>query len=174
MVLVVPATNRREICFVRTNSARSTTFRRRVGPQLAYVSRSTSRHFPILVVPGRTWPQHLRSWGEMWAGKVSKKSPGAGVAMRGSVSVRGFDSTPFRPISGPGGSIRTHFPILGVPPWVPIIFPIISLFPRCGCAVLCTYFCPLVYLWCPYVGLRRCWNCSCWSLCHLMHQLEER
>ena len=51
MVLVVPATNRREICFVRTNSARSTTFRRRAGPQLAYVSRSTSQHFPICVVP---------------------------------------------------------------------------------------------------------------------------
>ena len=65
----------------------------------------------------------------MWAGKVSKKSPGAGVAMRGSVSVRGFDSSPFRPIWGPAGSIRTHFPILGVSPWARIIFHIISLFP---------------------------------------------
>ena len=141
MVLVVPATNRREICFVRTNSARSATFRKRVGPQLAYVSRSTSRHFPILVV----FCYKIGKVGrEMWPGKPSKKSPGAGVAMRGSVSVRGFDSSPFRPIWGPGGSIQDHFPILGVSPWVPIIFPIISLFPRCGCAVLCTYFCPLV------------------------------
>ena len=135
LVLVVLATNRREICFVRTNSARSTTFRRRVGPQLAYVSRSTSRHFPILVVPDH---KIHKVRGKMWPGKVSKKSPGAGVAMRGSVLVRGFDSTPFRPISGSGRSIRHHFPILGLPPWVPIIFPIISLFPRCGCAV---FFC---------------------------------
>ena len=50
---------------------------------------------------------------EMWPGKPSKKSPGAGVAMRESVSVRGFDSRPYRPVSGPEGSIRHHFPIFG-------------------------------------------------------------
>ena len=135
------ATNRHEIEIFRTNSARSATFRKRVGPQLAYVSRSASRHSPVFVVFCDTIGKVGR---EMWPGKPSKKSPRAGVAMRVSVSVRGFDSTPFRPISGPGGSIRTHFPIFGVPPWARIILPIICLFPRCGCAVLCTYFCPLV------------------------------
>ena len=130
MILVVPATNRREIEIFRTNSARSATFRKRVGPQLVYVSRSTSRHFPISVVPDHK----IHKVGKkMWPGKVSKKSPGAGVALRGSVLVRGFDSSPFRPIWRPGGSVRDHFPICGVSPWVPII----SLFPRCGCAVLC-------------------------------------
>ena len=143
MILVVPATNRREIEIFRTNSARSATFWKRVGPQLAYVSRSASRHSPIVVVFCHKIGKVGR---EMWPGKPSKKSPGAGMAMRGSILVRGFDSSLFRPISGPGGSIRDHFPILGVSPWVPIIFLIISLFPRCGCAVLCTYFCPLVQL----------------------------
>ena len=38
MILVVPATNRREIEIFHTNSARSATFRKRVGPQLAYVT----------------------------------------------------------------------------------------------------------------------------------------
>ena len=143
MILVVPATNRREIEIFRTNSARSATFRKRVGPQLAYVSRSASRHSPILVVFCHKFGNVGK---EMWPGKPSKKSPGAGVAMRGSVLVRGFDSSPFRPIWGPWGSVRAHFPICGVSPWVPIISPIISLFPRCGCAVLCTYFCPLVQI----------------------------
>ena len=45
---------------------------------------------------------------------------------------------------GPWGVDSAPFFIFGVSPWVPIIFPIVSLFPRCGCAVLCTYFCPLV------------------------------
>ena len=82
MVLVVPATNQRENCFVRTNSARSTTFRRRVGPQLAYVSRSTSRHFPILV----GFDTEVCQLGcAMCHDGLSEGSPGAGVAWRGSV-----------------------------------------------------------------------------------------
>ena len=48
-----------------------------------------------------------------WQG-FQEVTPWAGVAMRGFVLVRGFDSSPFRPILGPGGSIRTHFTILGV------------------------------------------------------------
>ena len=68
------------------------------------------------------------------------------VAMRGSVLVRGFDSNPFRPIWCPGGRFRAIFRFLRCPPWVPIIVPILSLFPCCGCAVLCTLFCPAVYV----------------------------
>ena len=112
-IFVVPATNLREIEIFRTNSARSATFRKRVGPQLAYVSRSASRHSPIVIVFCYTIGKVGR---EMWPGKPSKKSPRAGVAMRGSVSVRGFDSSPFRLLSGPVGSARGHFSIfLGTP-----------------------------------------------------------
>ena len=120
VVLVVPATNRREIEIFRTNSARSATFWKRVGPGLAYVSRSTSRHFPILVVPGHNI---YKVGGEMWAGKVSKKSPRAGVAMRGSVLAREFDSSPFRPGWCPGGSSRDN---------VSIVLGVMSDFPNLG------------------------------------------
>ena len=110
MVLVVPATNRRENCFVCTNSARSATFRKWVGPQSSYVSRSTSRHSPILVGFYNTIGKVGR---KMWPGKPCKKSTGAGLATRESILVRGFDSTPFRPIWCPGGSI---FSIWGCSP----------------------------------------------------------
>ena len=55
----------------------------------------------------------------MWPGKHSKKSSGAGMAMRGSVLVRGFDSTSFQPISGPGEGGRVDLALFsyfgGVP-----------------------------------------------------------
>ena len=113
MVLVVAATNRREICFVRTNSARSTTFRRRVGPQLAYASRSTSQHFPM---PAVFSLRNCNFGGEMWPDRPSKESLEAGVAMRGSVLVRGFDSSPFQPIWRPGGVGSVLFSFSGGPP----------------------------------------------------------
>ena len=124
MVLVVTATNRREMEIFHTNSVRSETFRKRVGPQLAYVSRSTSQHSRILT----GFYHEIGKLGqEMWPDRPSKESPGAGVAMSGSVSVRGFDSSPFQPISGPGGSVRDNFPIFGVshyPPYLSDYFPI--------------------------------------------------
>ena len=124
MVLAVPATNRREIEIYCTKLASSTTFLEWIGPQLAYVSRSISRHFSILVV----FCSRIGEVGkEMWPGKPSKKSPEAGVAMRGSVSVRGFDSSPFQVISGPGRSVRDHFHIFGghlLFPYSPYYIPI--------------------------------------------------
>ena len=80
---------------------------------MAYVSRSTSQHSPILI----GFYHEIGKLGrEMWPDRPSKESPGAGVAMSGSVSVRGFDSSPFQLISGPGGSVRGYSPIFrGIP-----------------------------------------------------------
>ena len=95
----------------------------------------------ILVVPGHKFTKLGGNVG--WQG-FQEVARGWG----GNEGIRIGQGIRFQPFSvyfGPWGSIRTHFPIFGVSPWVPIIFPIVSLFPRCGCAVLCTYFCALVY-----------------------------
>ena len=75
----------------------------------------------------------------MWPGKPSKKSPRAGVAMRGSVLVRGLNSTLYHPIWGPGGSVRTIFLIFVVSTWIPII-QALRAFRRAGlCSGVCVW-----------------------------------
>ena len=61
MILVLPATNRRKNPSFRIYSASPTTFLEWICPQLAYVSRSTSRHlqdfarFGLLYLRGGFW-----------------------------------------------------------------------------------------------------------------------
>ena len=87
MIFVAEAKYRRDIEIFHTNSARSETFLEWLDLQLAYVSRSISRHFPDLV----GFQSKISKVGvEMWPDEPCKKSPGAGVAMRGSVLARGF------------------------------------------------------------------------------------
>ena len=62
----------------------------------------------------------------MWPDKPSKESPEAGIYMGGSVLTRGLDSSPCWPIWGPAGSVRSHFPIVGVPHYVPLLYPVLS------------------------------------------------
>ena len=113
MILVLPATNRREIEIFRTNSASCTTFLEWVGPQLVYVSRSTSRHSSIFIV----FCHKIGQVGdEIWPDGPSQESPGLGVAMRRFPSARGFDFGPYRPIWSHGASVRGHLPIFrGIP-----------------------------------------------------------
>ena len=66
----------------------------------------------------------------------SNELPGAGVVWRGN-SDKGLVGL----FGALEGSIRGTFPIWGAPTICHIHFAIISmmsLFPRCGCAVLCT------------------------------------
>ena len=60
MILVLPATNRRKNPSFRIYSASPTTFLEWICPQLAYVSRSTSRHFPDFVRFGHSGAQKNR------------------------------------------------------------------------------------------------------------------
>ena len=47
---------------------------------------------------------------------------------------------------GPWGVDSAPFSYFGVSPWVPIIFPIISLFPRCGCGPIIPLCGPIIPL----------------------------
>ena len=131
MMLVVPATNRPDICFVRTNSVRSATFQRRVGPQLTYVSRSTSRHSPILV-------GYDYKIGKVEGNVAWQALPGVAGGWGGNEVMRigqGIRFQPFPAYLGPwGGRFGPISLFVGVPLLCPYL-PIISLFPRFGCAV---------------------------------------
>ena len=63
---------------------------------------------------------------------ILKEPQGAGMDMRGSVLVRGFDARPFWSTWGPGGIGSASFYYVR-PRLLPII-PVMSLFHRCGCA----------------------------------------
>ena len=114
-----------DIEIFRTSSARSETFLEWAGPQLAYVWRSTSQHFPNLV----GFNPQIGNLGN---------------------AARGFVSRPYRTIWGTEGSVRRKFPIFGVLPGSPIIFPtilIIRSIPITGIwlypawAATCVYIC---------------------------------
>ena len=119
MVLVVPATNRREICFVCTNSARSTTFWRRVGSQLAYVSRSTSRHFPILLYLATKFTKLGGHVG--WQG--FQEVPRGWGGNEGIRIGQGIRFQPFSAYLGPWGVHSAPFSYFGGVPLGPHYFP---------------------------------------------------
>ena len=57
---------------------------------------------------------------------------------------------------GPWGVDSGPFSYFGGVPLGPIILLIIFLFPRCGCAVLCTYFCHFVWAQMGQAGAALC------------------